>query len=379
MVQARQVRLFRNGRSQAVRIPKEFELPGREATIRKVGDRLILEPARRKSLLQALAAMTPLAPGDEFPNVDETLAPLDEDPFGPEAGKRTAVSHRYLLDTNILADLARNPVRRGRAGNCRGRRVIRLHQRRRCLRDSLWGRQTSIAEAHGEDGRDPRLHRCPHEPSRGYRGSLRADSNPTRVGRGDDWAERPSDRGACVRCWLDGGNRERTRIPSSARLAGGELVDRNEPLLEQGPGSGPVSEEGSMALNPVAYTENVVRSFLRYQLTAYPFSDPRLHAQMRALLSLDETRRSPLLKGPYVSLSRPFREGAAVATSGRRRPAPPASRGADPGRDYPSLQPPGARHPRHRGRPDDPRLDRHRLRQDGVLPLSRRQPVSCPP
>ncbi len=67
-----------------------------------------------------------------------------------------------------------------------------------------------------------------------------------------------------------------------------------------------------MALNPVAYTENVVRSFLRYQLTAYPFADPGLYAQMRDLLSLDETRRSPLLKGPYVSLSRPFREGAAV-------------------------------------------------------------------
>ena len=69
-----------------------------------------------------------------------------------------------------------------------------------------------------------------------------------------------------------------------------------------------------MALNPVAYTENVVRSFLRYQLTAYPFADPRLYAQMRELLSLDETRRSPLLKGPYVSLSRPFREGAALET-----------------------------------------------------------------
>ena len=67
-----------------------------------------------------------------------------------------------------------------------------------------------------------------------------------------------------------------------------------------------------MALNPVAYTENVVKSFLRYQLTAYPFADPRLHGQMRALLSLDETRRSPLLKGPYISLSRPFREGASV-------------------------------------------------------------------
>ena len=43
MPQARQVRLFRNGRNQAVRIPREFELPGREATIRKVGERLILE------------------------------------------------------------------------------------------------------------------------------------------------------------------------------------------------------------------------------------------------------------------------------------------------------------------------------------------------
>ncbi len=67
-----------------------------------------------------------------------------------------------------------------------------------------------------------------------------------------------------------------------------------------------------MALNPVAYTENVVRSFLRYQLTAYPFADPGLHGQMRELLSLDQTRRSPLLKGPYVSLSRPFRDGCAV-------------------------------------------------------------------
>ena len=67
-----------------------------------------------------------------------------------------------------------------------------------------------------------------------------------------------------------------------------------------------------MALNPVAYTEKVVGSFLRYQLTAYPFMDEGLRSQMRELLSLDETRQSPLLKGPYVSLSRPFRQGAAV-------------------------------------------------------------------
>jgi hypothetical protein len=28
-----------------------------------------------------------------------------------------------------------------------------------------------------------------------------------------------------------------------------------------------------MAINPIVYTEKVVRSFLRYQLTAYPFAD----------------------------------------------------------------------------------------------------------
>ena len=67
-----------------------------------------------------------------------------------------------------------------------------------------------------------------------------------------------------------------------------------------------------MALNPVVYTEKILKSFLRYQLTAYPFAGPGLHAQTRDLLSLDETRQSPLLKGPYVSLSRPFREGAPI-------------------------------------------------------------------
>ena len=67
-----------------------------------------------------------------------------------------------------------------------------------------------------------------------------------------------------------------------------------------------------MALNPIVFTEKVVRSFLRYQLTAYPFTDERLLAQMRRLLSLDETRQSPLLKGPYLSVSRPFRHGTAV-------------------------------------------------------------------
>jgi ATP-dependent helicase YprA (DUF1998 family) len=67
-----------------------------------------------------------------------------------------------------------------------------------------------------------------------------------------------------------------------------------------------------MALNPIVFTEKIVRSFLRYQLTAYPFTDTRLHEQMRRLLSLDETRQSPLLKGRYISLSRPFPQGTSI-------------------------------------------------------------------
>ena len=67
-----------------------------------------------------------------------------------------------------------------------------------------------------------------------------------------------------------------------------------------------------MAINPIVYTEKIVRSFLKYQLSAYPFSDPRLHTQMRELLSVDKVRRTPLLRGPYISLSRGFREGATI-------------------------------------------------------------------
>lgn len=68
-----------------------------------------------------------------------------------------------------------------------------------------------------------------------------------------------------------------------------------------------------MAINPLAYTETVVRNFLRYQLTTYGFADERLNGQLRELLSLDETRETPLRKGPYVSLSRAFKGGAAIA------------------------------------------------------------------
>lgn len=70
----RRVKLFKNGRNEAVRIPREFELPGDEAVLRKEGERLIIESARPKSLLAVPATLAPL--DEEFPPIPE----LDLDP-----------------------------------------------------------------------------------------------------------------------------------------------------------------------------------------------------------------------------------------------------------------------------------------------------------
>lgn len=72
----RHVRLFRNGRNQTLLIPREFELEGDEAILRKEGDRLVIEPVRQGRLLALLASLQPLE--DNFPDVDKALAPLDE-------------------------------------------------------------------------------------------------------------------------------------------------------------------------------------------------------------------------------------------------------------------------------------------------------------
>ena len=72
----RPVRLFRNGRNQAVRIPRDFELEGAEALMHKDGDRLIIEPVQKGRLLELLARLSPLQ--EDFPDVDETLPPLED-------------------------------------------------------------------------------------------------------------------------------------------------------------------------------------------------------------------------------------------------------------------------------------------------------------
>lgn len=82
----RTVSLFRNGANQAVRIPKEFELPGSQAVLRREGNRLILEAVPPKAtkgtvaaLIEALDALKHLEPIDEeFPDIDAGMLPLDD-------------------------------------------------------------------------------------------------------------------------------------------------------------------------------------------------------------------------------------------------------------------------------------------------------------
>lgn len=71
----RDVSLFRNGRNQAVRIPREFELPGNLVTMTKQGDRLIIEPAVKPSLFDVLADLPPLDEADWFDPIEDL--PLD--------------------------------------------------------------------------------------------------------------------------------------------------------------------------------------------------------------------------------------------------------------------------------------------------------------
>lgn len=65
----RHVKLFKNGRSQAVRIPREFELPGEDAIIRKEDGKLVIEASPPPSLLTLLATLNPIP--EDFAQMDD--------------------------------------------------------------------------------------------------------------------------------------------------------------------------------------------------------------------------------------------------------------------------------------------------------------------
>lgn len=75
-------KLFRNGRSQAVRLPKEFRFEGAEVSIRREGRRVVLEPLKRRSwpagywqswskVSPDFEVPTPLPPGGTRLDLDE--------------------------------------------------------------------------------------------------------------------------------------------------------------------------------------------------------------------------------------------------------------------------------------------------------------------
>jgi antitoxin VapB len=76
--QTRSVRIFRNGRSQAIRIPREFALAGNEATItRDRKGRLIVEAVKKPSItefVELLRTWEPLSDEDAMPPIDKLTA-----------------------------------------------------------------------------------------------------------------------------------------------------------------------------------------------------------------------------------------------------------------------------------------------------------------
>ncbi len=62
-------KLFKHGRSQAVRLPKEFRMPGTEVRVRRIGHAVLLEPIGAPFDVKAW-----------FAKLDEYL----DDPFMPE-------------------------------------------------------------------------------------------------------------------------------------------------------------------------------------------------------------------------------------------------------------------------------------------------------
>ncbi len=77
-------KIFKHGRSQAIRLPKEFRLPGKEVRVTRVGDAVLLEPIDERKPFDAealWARIDALRGGADFPEAsDDDLRPaLDEE------------------------------------------------------------------------------------------------------------------------------------------------------------------------------------------------------------------------------------------------------------------------------------------------------------
>ena len=78
-------KLFRNGRSQAVRLPREFRFEGDRVRVRRAGRGVLVEPM--------------------FTHVDAWFAELDRlaEPFMPEGRQQPATPERDVFDDDVPA------------------------------------------------------------------------------------------------------------------------------------------------------------------------------------------------------------------------------------------------------------------------------------
>jgi antitoxin VapB len=82
VAETKTAKLFTHGRSQAVRLPKEFRLPGKEVRVSRAGRRVILEPIARSpaEVAAVFAEIDRLLAGEPFPEI----RPVDDPPVAPD-------------------------------------------------------------------------------------------------------------------------------------------------------------------------------------------------------------------------------------------------------------------------------------------------------
>lgn len=69
------VKLIQKGNTQSIPLPEALNLSTAEVTIRQEDDKLIIEPLKKKCLLEVFATLEDIE--EDFPDVDEGLLPLD--------------------------------------------------------------------------------------------------------------------------------------------------------------------------------------------------------------------------------------------------------------------------------------------------------------
>ena len=74
----REISLFRNGTNQALRIPRDLELPGKKVTIEPMPDGLYIRvvPEKHDTLASLLASWEPM--DFDFSDLDGGMLPLDD-------------------------------------------------------------------------------------------------------------------------------------------------------------------------------------------------------------------------------------------------------------------------------------------------------------